>query len=561
MGITDSLDATTAAKGSMQTLSNLIPDPSTFGVFHCRPASQLLVDFNTAGSGGFSSGFSSGFQTLFFSGGTAGDIVALRVIGNRVFGMISGPGGFDYPFVYNLVTNGLQLVTGGMDTTKLPNTVSAAAEWSLFPPSIAGVGTKVLVCHPGFSGSGPNNLFFGVFDATDANNITWTAGNLDPGSAIHFNFPPWAVENFNGRAYWITNPPTGQPGVVFSDVLVPTNCTGGTQALTFDDQQPLTALVPLPLNNQLGGIIQGLMVFKGTASIYQVTGDAALNNLAKNALNIATGTTAPLAAAVTPKGIAFMSPDGYRIIDFDAQVSDPIGWDGQGKTAPFINAANPNRTVAAATGTTFRVSVRDTTLFNNPLVEYWFDTTRGLWTGPHQFSNNTAPQAIGAWHNSFITSIKGVPGKLWRSDVFPTPNSSFTENGAQLTWQFTTTFLPDTEQMAENSIIETTINMAIDTNTSYPVNALDQNGGTLASATIFFPAASAGPIWGSSIWGAFTWGAPKTALFPRPVNWPVPVVFQKMQIGVSGNSSANVKIGVVHLRYEKLGYLQQGLVA
>src|SRR5262249_45616377 len=151
------------------------------------------------------------------------------------------------------------------------------------------------------------------------------------------------------------------------------------QIITFDDQQKLTALAQLPLNNQLGGIIQGLLVFKGTAQTYQVTGDSAAGNLAKNSLNIATGTNSPLSIAVTPKGIAFAAPDGLRMVDFNAQISDPIGWDGQGKTLPFINMGVPSRSVGASNGTIYRIVMQDTTLLNSPFVEYWLDVVRGQW--------------------------------------------------------------------------------------------------------------------------------------------------------------------------------------
>jgi hypothetical protein len=242
-------------------------------------------------------------------------------------------------------------------------------------------------------------------------------------------------------------------------------------------------------------------------------------------------------------------------------VSDPIGWDGQGKTVSFIFQRNPTRAVAAATGTIYRVTVQDTTLLNTPTVEYWLDVVRGMWSGPHRFANNSAPQAIDSFNNTFITSIAGVPAKLWQSDPYATPSSTFVENGTQLTWSYLTSFLPDTDHMAELNMLETTITMGVDQNTSYPVNWLDQNGGILGSATIFIPAVVSVPAWGGVTWGAFTWGPARTSLFPRPVNWPRPVVFRRGQFAISGNSSANVKMGTVHCRYEELGYLQQSIVA
>src|ERR1700730_3245698 len=107
---------------------------------------------------------------------------------------------------------------------------------------------------------------------------------------------------------------------------------------TFGDNVALTALGGLALFNQLGGIVQSLMVFKDVTNIYQVTGDSALSNLSVNALNITTGTLAPNTIVATPKGLAFMAPDGVRLINFDAKIEDPIGFDGMGVSAPFISS-------------------------------------------------------------------------------------------------------------------------------------------------------------------------------------------------------------------------------
>src|SRR5262245_47928388 len=85
LGITDAADTGMARTGSMSMLANLIPDPSTLGLFQARPASSLLVDFNVSG-GPFSSGFSSGFQHGFFPGlAAATDLTCLRIFGSRVY--------------------------------------------------------------------------------------------------------------------------------------------------------------------------------------------------------------------------------------------------------------------------------------------------------------------------------------------------------------------------------------------------------------------------------------------------------------------------------------------
>src|SRR6185437_379255 len=151
------------------------------------------------------------------------------------------------------------------------------------------------------------------------------------GAVTSWTIPPTAVYQFNSRAYYIYNLPA-QPSVYFSDALNPTTFTNANQILTFGDAVPLTALGGVGLNTQLGGIIQSLIVFKGVQNIYQITGDPTTSNLSVDALNVTTGTLAPNSICNAPKGLMFMSPDGYRMIDFQAHVSDPIGIDGSGVT-------------------------------------------------------------------------------------------------------------------------------------------------------------------------------------------------------------------------------------
>jgi hypothetical protein len=71
------------------------------------------------------------------------------------------------------------------------------------------------------------------------------------------------------------------------------------------------------------------MVFKGTANIWQVTGDYTGIPTAwtVNALNVATGTLAPNAVCPTPNGLMFCAPDGFRLIDFGANADDGIDAD------------------------------------------------------------------------------------------------------------------------------------------------------------------------------------------------------------------------------------------
>lgn len=546
-GLSDALDGSTVFNGAMAQLGNLIPDPSTRSLWQCRPAASKIADFSIGG-GPFSSGFSSGFQVSGFPLPVT-LISCMRVVGNIVYGLANAGGASkDYPFAFNLVTS-VFIPVNGVTGANQPTAPAASGAW--VPPTMDLVGTNLLVTHPGFTGAGGN--FFGWFDISDTSNITWNAGNLT--GAVTFTTAPSAVKNFNGRAYWVTNPPTGQPGLIFSDVLVPRNVTNANQVLTFDDNVPLTALGALPLSNQLGGIIQSLIVFKGVTNMYQVTGDAALNNLAKNALNVATGTLAPNTIASTPKGLAFIAPDGLRFIDFNANVSDPVGIDGMGKTLPFIYSLVPSRMCAAANGVVYRVTTQDASLTGSPTVEYWYDMARQIWSGPH-----TLPAAcIATYNNTFIVAPSGILGSLWQSDYVQTSTSTFTENGTALQFDYFTCMLPDTDEMCENAMIETTIYMKLDPGATYLAQALNQNASVLTQANIVNP--NAAVVWGSFTWGQSLWGGAANNLFPRQVQWPIPVVFRRMQIAVHGFSSSSLRIGTLHMNYQKLGYLQQGLAA
>jgi hypothetical protein len=544
-GLSDALDGSTVFAGAMASLQNLVPDPSTRSLWQCRPASQGLVNFSTGG--GFSSGFSSGFQNSF-SILPIGAISVLKIIGNIAFGMVATArnAGHDEPFAYNLVTNQF-LTIGGVTSANTPISPATTGAWT--PPTMDLVGKYLLLTHPGYTGASGN--YFGYMDISNLSSLTWNAGNLT--GAITFSTAPSFVRNFNGRAYWITNPPTGQPSVVFSDVLVPLNVTNANQALTFDDTVPLNALGGLPLNNQLGGIVQSLIVFKGVQNMYQITGDAASssNPLTKNALNVATGTLAPNSIAPTPKGLAFVAPDGLRFIDFNGNVSDPIGVDGMGKTLPFIYAITPSRIAAAANGSIYRVSVQDGSLTGSPNVEYWYDMPRQIWSGAHTFPAS----CIAPWNNTFVVAPISPAGSLWQSDYAQTSTSTFTENGVAMTFAWTSCMLPDTNKMAEYAMIQSTIYMGQQPGGLYSFYALNQNGAVLQSATV--QNTSQATQWGGFQWGSGVWGGAASNLFPIQIPWTQPVVFRRMQMSLTGFSGAAVRVGTMHLRYQELGYLQQ----
>lgn len=543
VGVSDALDSSNVMKGAMTALQNLVPVPGTRNLWECRPASSLLVDFALSG-GPFSSGFSTGFQ-LGFQNPTF--VSCLKVVGNIAYGLIGSDAfpGHDEPWAFNLVTQTLVTVTGAT-SVNTPVSPSDSGDWT--PPTLDVIGTKLVVTHPGFNGTGGN--YFGWFDISNPAAPTWSAGNVS--GAITFTTAPTAVKQFGGRAYYIVNPPTGQPGLYASDALDATVITNSGQVLTFGDNQQLTALGGLPLDNQLGGIIQSLIVFKGAANVYQVTGDFALSGgWVINSLNAATGTLAPWSVCPTPKGLAFISPEGLRIIDLNAHVSDPVGEAGNGITTPFVYSSTPSRIACAANANVIRISVQNDYATGSPQQEYWYHISRQCWSGPHSFPAS----CIQPYNNTFVMVAQGVDAKLFQSDVAQSSTSTFVENGTQMTLSWQTAMLPDTQQMCESNVLEATINMALAPSVNIGVSAIDQNGSILDSVTIS-PTGTA-TQWGNFQWGQAQWLGAANALYPRQLEFTIPIVFRRVAFTATGDCASGIKLGDAFFRYEMLGYLQQ----
>ena len=526
-GASDTLDASTAPAGAMTSLQNLIPDPTTKNLWQCRPAGISIANFTTGG-----------FNTPTF-------ISCWKVVGSRVYGMVSTARypGHDEPFVYDLVAQAFVAITGvtALNTPVSPETTGA---WT--PPNLDLIGVDFTVAHPGFDGA---NGYFGVLNIANSSAPTWVSQNTT-GTAL-VDPPSWVV-NFNGRCFYLVNPPSGgQPAAYMSDPLNATQITNANQILTFYDNSPLTCAVGLPLNNQLGGVFQSLMVFKGVQNIYQVTGDYALQNLTINTLNVATGTFAPNTVVSTSKGLAFMAPDGLRVIDFNANVGDPIGNNGEGISTPFINALVPSRMCASYNVGVYRVQVQNGVAIGNPQQQWWYDTVRQLWSGPH----TQAASLMAAYAGTFLVTIQGAGAIVFQSDPVQSSSSTFVENGTQMQGAFLTPMLPDTDQMSEVAMVETTVYMAMVSGNAVVCAALDQNSTVLDTVTLSTTVGAT--LWGAFKWGQALWQGLQSALYPQQLQWHYPLVFRRMGLSVTFPCAASFKIGRVHLRYEVLGYLQQ----
>jgi hypothetical protein len=525
-GLSDTLDGSDVFTGACSRLQNFVKDVRSEGIWVPRPAAQQLTAF-------------PGFTTPGF-------ISAAYIIGTRVYGLLATGRvpGYDEPFCYDVNSNTFIPITG-VTALNVPASPATSGPWT--PPTMALVGTKLVVTHPGFSTAAGN--YFGWFETSDPTHLSWSAGNTT-GNPLPAK--PVAVAQFGQRAWFLVNPSVGQPGAYYTDVLT-LSITAGTQVLTFGDNIPVTAAVGLPLENQLGGIVQALIVFKDASNMYQITGDPALSTLTLNAMNVATGTKAPRSIAVTSKGVMFMSPDGIRVIDFSARISDPIGKNGAGVNNPFVNALSPARVAAAANLSTYRITVQDGSAAGTPTYEYWYDLAGSFWSGPHTFLSDIALPYAG----TFVSAPRNLPGTLWQSDVANTSLSSFTENGAQLSCRITTSLLPDNKAMAESCLSEMSVELTLPTapyNMAFTV--LDEQGAAIVPG-ITLTSTGAASYWGSAVWGTSLWLGASASLTATLIPWADVIVFKRMRLDIQATASGNMKVGAINGRIQTLGYTQQ----
>lgn len=437
-------------------------------------------------------------------------------------------------------------INGIASSTSITLSQATTATAATVPLQVIGGGT-ILVDHNSTATVDNETLFIsgGTFAAP-----IWDAGNTNVNPLVAV--PNW-VSQFNGRAWYAVG-----NAEVYSDSLLPLNVTKATQVLTLGDTTPFLSSAGLPLNNiQTGGIIQSLIAVKAGV-MWQITGDAATANLVANELNVSVGSVAPNTFTPTPLGLSFVAPDGVRIIDFGAHVSDPVGANGAGVCVPFINALTPSRMVSAFNQNVLRISCQNALGPEQAVQEFWLDFNLKIWTGPHTFP----AQQIAAYHaatgtdlgHGFIAAGYGIEAKLWISGVNPTPSDIYIENGVQLTWAYQTVLEPDTELMAENRMGQSAVAMSLPGGQSVGFSCVNEVGTVLNQVVL---AASSTPptTWGSFVWGAAPWGGVTGFFRQYDIPWTGPIIFKQMNILAVGSSAAGFAIGNLYLKYQPLGYL------
>lgn len=519
------LDAAQIRDGGMMMLSNLIPDPTCKNQFICRP-SYLT----------YTNAFANAPLQSF------GFVPCMYIFGDYLYGLCNSSNFIgDSPFAFNLATNTALTVTG-ITNANIPGGADGNYTNNWTPATMALVGTQLIVTHPGFP-NGTNKI--GWFDITTPNAPVWHAGDLAtnglPAGA------PVAVANFNGRAYYLCNPPNAQPVVVFSDVLAGTTRSNGNQALTLDDYVPLTALQTLQLQNQLGGVIQSLIVFKGYQGIYQITGDYAATStngvpfLTKNLLSSNMGTLAPNALVNIPDGLVFLNHDGLRVIDFYGKISPPVGANGEGIASQFSFSSSITRCCGASNGRMIRM----TSNLNTVIYEWWYDLASQTWTGPH----TAAPSLLKPYKDTFVLyhedRLNVNNCVIARSDVKPiigSPGNVYnTEPGGPLQFIYQTPLIPPMDNMEAFQVNEAFI-MASGAPAAITCTVYDGNAVQLDTFQLSPPSGNSP-----------SYALPNLCL-PTSLPFTKSNAASRMQFTFTGGSAASIELGDLWLRIQEAGY-------
>jgi len=250
-GLTDAGDGTNSFPGAMRQLVNLIPDPSTAGVYIPRPASIRKTDFTgtNAPTG-------------------AGVISAKLVIGDLEYGMVASTlnPGKDEPFCYDLA-NDVFLPVSGVTNANTPTSPPASGDW--VPPIMAQVASRIIVCHPGFPGG---TIKFGWFDVSGFTETT--LGNTHSTTFIDGNPSIIGV----------------QPGMTITGSGIPANTfVDATTAVVLVIPGTLTGNIFVPAASAAGvavgqdaagfGLLGGTIVTSVNVSPIVTTGDTHSNNI------------------------------------------------------------------------------------------------------------------------------------------------------------------------------------------------------------------------------------------------------------------------------------------
>jgi hypothetical protein len=124
---------------------------------------------------------------------------------------------------------------------------------------------------------------------------------------------------------------------------------------------------------------------------------------------------------------------------------------------------------------------------------------------------------------------------------------------------FTTSYLPDNEQITNNAMTESNILVQLVPGIN-PIIVSATNWSGITLDTVQLAVSGSATLWGgpsttpagNMIWGKSQWGGSAQALANQQLQWSQPLVFDRLQIKAIGQCALGFKIGTVRGRYQQL---------
>lgn len=509
-GLYDALVSDGAPDGACFVLQNLVHDVTTPLVWIGRPAAVQLTNFSS-----------------FVS---PGDVSVMLAVGNLIFGMIGTQRfpGKDEPFCFNWSTRLFTGVLGVSAAGDLPDTQASVGPWT--PPTMAVVGSKIMVTHPGFASTA--NVI-GMIDISTLTTPTWSAGNTSVNGLPSL---PTAVAQFDNRAWYAVG-----NRAYYSDSLAPDNITNSTQFLTLGASgSDVLGFSGLPISQTQGGVLAALLGFK-TEGYWQILPDATVTYKLNGPFK--PGTNSPRSIVQTPTGVLYRTESGIRVIGLDGTPSPaPLN----GVRSPFALASEPSRIAAAYNDTIYRVGLQTTT---NPLsgqiqyVEYWYDFEINEFSGPHVPMSSSCMAAV---EDTFIVATISAPGALFQSDVHGNLSPQTIELGQQMQVRLQSVLLSQDDNMSNKELVESQVDVDFGgSSNTLTAEWLTAAQGSAGYATI---TAVTGTYWNQFNWNQANWSASQYGLRTYNIDWSAPVVYKSGAFALYGTLTPNLRIGPARFR-------------
>ena len=259
--------------------------------------------------------------------------------------------------------------------------------------------------------------------------------------------------------------------------------------------------------------------------------------------------------APSPLGTFFAGPDSaYVVSPFGAVM--PVTGEMSGPGAqphlrqPFGYVTIPTRVSGAFAGNIYRLCMPTIVDGQSGIYDYWFDTRRLRWNGPHTF-NYDCVSSVG---NYFVLSGQGSGAQLFASNPFPNTTTVYTDNGATYICDLVSADLPKHDEMAIKQVVESTVELSSTGAANvYGITAYDDKGNYITSSSV--TTAQSGGVWGANVWGDGTkWQGRVNQPYTYRISWSIPLVFNKLALEITCPAAAGISIGTFFARAQKTGY-------